>query len=137
FGMQGAGPPPAPTRFPVATGGGLGQIGGVGQLGQLGGFGQIDGGQLGFQGTRPGLPNMPNRLTYEMLQQRRLQKQAENAEAGKAGGTIAGLNFKEGIEAVASTEDLGDHYQYVLDQRITVPRQKSTMLPIIDQTLEG
>ena len=47
------------------------------------------------------------------------------------------MNFKEGIQSVASAEEVGDYYQYVLDQKISLSRQKSAMLPILDQVIDG
>jgi hypothetical protein len=77
------------------------------------------------------------RLSFDELQKRR-QEQIRNKEAArKAGGAIAGLNFKEGIASVASAEEIGDYYRYVLDQKITLSRQKSAMLPILNQNIEG
>lgn len=58
-------------------------------------------------------------------------------KAKKKGADIAGLNFKEGIQSVATAENIGDYYQYVIDQSVTLARQKSAMLPIIDHTIEG
>jgi hypothetical protein len=117
--------------------------GGAFQGGFNGQFGQVGG---SFQGNRyqqnpmnPLATANPfnNRLTYEELQQRRRHKAEANEEAKQAGSAIAGMNFKEGIQSVATAEEIGDYYQYVLDQRITMPRQKSAMVPILDQTIEG
>ena len=50
---------------------------------------------------------------------------------------IAGLNFKEGVASVASAEEVSDYHQYVVDQKITLPRQKSAMLPILNKGITG
>ncbi|MBI3408813.1 MAG: DUF4139 domain-containing protein [Planctomycetes bacterium] len=92
---------------------------------------------LAAQSPASNLPNIQSKLTYEELQERRRQQQEKGKDAKKVGGFIAGLNFKEGIQSVASAEDIGDYFQYVLDQKITLPRQKSAMLPILDQTIDG
>jgi hypothetical protein len=154
FGMMGAGPPPTPISeggpadLGGMIGGMVGQVrgsfnGGAFQGGFNGQFGQFGG---SFQGNRyQQNPTNPlttanpftNRLTYEELQQRRRHKAEANGEAKQAGSAIAGMNFKEGIQSVATAEEVGDYYQYVLDQRITMPRQKSAMVPILDQTIEG
>jgi hypothetical protein len=78
-----------------------------------------------------------NKLTFEELQKRRLNEQAAKQDAKARGPAIAGLNFKEGIASVASAEEVGDYYQYVIDQKVSLSRQKSAMLPILDQTIEG
>ena len=77
-----------------------------------------------------------NKLTYEQLQQRRGQLAAVKEEAKARGASVA-MNFKEGIQSVATAEEVGDYYQYAIDQRISLSRQKSAMLPIIDQTIDG
>jgi hypothetical protein len=130
-------------------GGGLGALGG-GNLGNQGGFAGF-GGQLGggFAGNKyqqfvqklsgkPGAPNededqQPGRLTFQELQQRRQQK----GEAQKVGSAIAALDLKEGIESVASAEEIGNHFQYVVDNKITLPRRKSAMLPIVNKEVQA
>lgn len=77
------------------------------------------------------------KLTYEQLQQRRQQQQVLREDAKRKGSSIAGMNFKEGIQSVATAEEIGDYYQYLLDQKISLARQKSAMLPILDHTIEG
>jgi hypothetical protein len=81
--------------------------------------------------------NQQQKLNYDEYINRRKDAQKQKEEAKLKGATIAGLNYKEGIQSVASAEDVGDYYQYVIDQRITLPRQKSAMLPILNQTIEG
>ncbi len=78
-----------------------------------------------------------NRLSYEELQKRRADSQKVKDDAKKAGSSIAGFNFQEGIQSVATAEEVGDYFQYVIDQKISLPRQKSAMLPILDQTIDG
>jgi hypothetical protein len=78
-----------------------------------------------------------NKLTYEELQRRKADQLAAKAEGKKIGGALTGFDFKEGVKSVASADEVGDYYQYAIDQKITLPRQKSAMLPILDQTVEG
>jgi len=118
-------------NFQGGFNGGSFQGGFNGSLGQLGQTGQLGGNNTMNSGI------MNNRLTYEELQQRRQLQERTKDEAKKAGGAITGLNFKEGIQSVASAEEIGDYFQYMLDQKISLPRQKSAMLPILDQTIEG
>ena len=61
----------------------------------------------------------------------------KRARAKRLGAALTGMNFKEGITSVATAEELGDYYQYVIDQKVTLPRQKSAMLPILNQHLDG
>jgi hypothetical protein len=131
-------------------GGQFGQFGG--QLGQFGGqFGQLGVNMFGMNNAMGNSANLKyqnqnndmanfkdnNRLTYEELQLRRQRQEQVKGDARKAGAAVAGLNFKEGIQSVATAEEIGDYFRYVLDQKITLARQKSAMLPILDQNIEG
>ena len=72
-------------------------------------------------------------LTFQELQERRRQKKQE---AQKVGSALAALDLKEGIEAVASAEEIGDHFQYILDNKVTLPRRKSALLPIVSKDVQ-
>src|SRR5262249_13072318 len=77
-----------------------------------------------------------NRITFEQLQERKKALDEAKKDAKERGSTIA-MNFKEGIDSVASGDEVGDYFQYLIDQRISLSRQKSAMLPIVDQSIEG
>jgi hypothetical protein len=60
--------------------------------------------------------------------------------AGVAGGEAFGANLgiDRGIAASAATAaNLGDFFQYVIDHPVSLPRQKSAMLPIVSTDVEG
>ncbi|MBI1831769.1 MAG: hypothetical protein HYR84_10000, partial [Planctomycetes bacterium] len=78
-----------------------------------------------------------NKLSYDELQRRQKESQVKADAARKAGEAIAGFNFKEGIKSVATADEIGDYFHYTIDQKITLPRQKSAMLPILHQTIDG
>lgn len=137
------------------VGGNMGMMGmgGMNMMGMNGGF-NGGFGQLGGQNFMPlnryqqGQPQQDqanamqqlaeqNKLTYEELQRRRQEQKEGREKAGKDGSAIAGLNFKEGISSVATADEIGDYYQYVIDDVINLPRRKSAMLPIINQTVDG
>jgi hypothetical protein len=42
-----------------------------------------------------------------------------------------------GVGSAATAADLGDYFQYVIDHPVTLPRQKSAMLPVLNQAVEG
>jgi hypothetical protein len=78
-----------------------------------------------------------NKLTFDELQKRRAEQVAQKGDAKKVGSAMTGFNFKEGIQSVATADEIGDYYQYAIDQKINLARQKSAMLPILDQSIEG
>jgi hypothetical protein len=47
------------------------------------------------------------------------------------------LNFRHGVATVAMTTELGEYFQYVIEQPVSLPRQKSALLPIINQDVGG
>jgi hypothetical protein len=113
---------------------------GANQIGQIGQFGQA-GGQIGNTFQNSVILNnrnfdANNRITFEELQNRKKQLDEAKKDAKERGSVIA-MNFKEGIDSVASGDEVGDYFQYLIDQRISLSRQKSAMLPIIDQSIEG
>jgi hypothetical protein len=166
-GMMGGLPPPVTEGGPAGRiqgfgggfGGGFQGFGGF-QGGFQGGFGQnpfanfgmqgggfngwgFNGGWGMFDGNRYQQPlpfgqntNPFNKLTYDELQARREQQAKQKGEAKDKGAAIA-MNFKEGIQSVATSEEVGDYYQYILDQKISLGRQKSAMLPILEQNIDG
>jgi len=70
-----------------------------------------------------------------------------DAFARRAGDKQAALGLTEqlkrdmdlgrGINAVAAASELGDFFQYVIDHPVTLPRQKSAMLPIVQKEVEA
>ena len=47
------------------------------------------------------------------------------------------LDATQSVASVASAEDIGDVCQYVIDDQVTLPRQKSAMLPIVKQPIDA
>lgn len=78
-----------------------------------------------------------NKLSFDELQRRRAEQAAQKADAKKVGDALTGFNFKEGIKSVANADEVGDYFQYAIKDNISLARQKSAMLPILDQTIEG
>jgi len=67
-----------------------------------------------------------------------LQKQQQNAnkpQQDARGGQNNDLN--QGVTSVATAMDLGDFFQYEIDHSISLGRQKSAMLPIINKHIEA
>ena len=42
-----------------------------------------------------------------------------------------------GVSSMATASELGDFFQYAIDKPVTLPRQKSAMLPIVNKDVEG
>ena len=42
-----------------------------------------------------------------------------------------------GVNTMATAAKLGDFFQYAIDKPVTLPRQKSAMLPIVDKDVEA
>jgi hypothetical protein len=47
------------------------------------------------------------------------------------------LDLSQGVAAAAGIEEAGNFFRYLIDHPVTIPRQESTMLPIVDQNVEG
>jgi hypothetical protein len=52
-------------------------------------------------------------------------------------GRGEGLQLQQGVQSVASAQQLGDYFEYVLDEPVSLPRQKSALLPIVNKEVEG
>jgi hypothetical protein len=124
-------------------GGGLGVLGfGGGGLGNAGNLGVFGGGLNRYQSGRFNSlsgrqDDDGNRLSWEQLQRRREQLKEAKEEARKVGGAITGLDATEGVRSVASAVDIGDSYQYQLDEKVTLNRQKSALLPILNEEVKA
>jgi hypothetical protein len=67
-----------------------------------------------------------NRLTFEQLQIAR-------ADARSIGSSVATLDPGGGVSSMASAEEIGDYFKYTIDDKVTLPRQKSAMLPVVNK----
>jgi hypothetical protein len=47
------------------------------------------------------------------------------------------LHATAGVQSAATAGNLGDFFQYVIDHPVSLPRQKSAMLPIVNTDVEG
>src|SRR5207248_8516544 len=63
--------------------------------------------------------------------------QAAERLLAKAGKEKAALNFREGVASAAITTELGEYFQYEIEQPVSLPRQKSALLPIVNQPVEA
>jgi hypothetical protein len=47
------------------------------------------------------------------------------------------LNLSKGVTSAATASKLGDYFQYAIDHAVSLPRQKSALLPIVGKDVEG
>ncbi len=47
------------------------------------------------------------------------------------------LDLHQGVSSIASATKLGDYFQYAIEHPVTLPRQKSALLPILNKDVEG
>ena len=47
------------------------------------------------------------------------------------------MNLGQSVASAASASKLGDYFQYAIDHAVSLPRQKSALLPIVGQDVEG
>ena len=65
--------------------------------------------------------------------------------AGGRGGGGFGLGYSNlgelvtgaGVAAMAQAQQVGELFQYAVEQPVTIPRQQSAMIPIVNGTIEG
>ncbi len=138
-------------------GGGIGGIGGQGfggqqqnaaQFGNLGGQYGLQG-QFGIQGgfngygaylprvPRPDIRNMyGSRLTYQEYLNRIHGNPTQPASADAPKPVRDPLDKQAGALGAADGT-LGDIFEYKIEEPITLPRQKSAMLPLMNEAVEG
>lgn len=139
--------------------GGIGGVGGQGQPqqpgilqgyggGQFQGFGQM-GGQFGFQGGYLGSMSYPQRvprpdlrtiygqrLSYTEYLERVRGKAPQNGDGTQPPTVRDPLDKRAGALAAADGA-LGDMFEYTIEEKVTLPRQKSAMLPFVNEAVES
>ena len=73
-------------------------------------------------------------LNYALDRIEKDEKFAKNVN----GSLAAGMNLgNSGVSTMATATKLGDFFQYAIDKAVTLPRQKSALLPIVNKDVEG
>jgi len=93
--------------------------------------------QLGAQADREQVGKMGGafkRLTYEQLQERRQKRAQARAEAKNIGGALAAFDPTTSIDT-ALAEIVGDPARYIIDHKISLSRQRSALLPLVNQEI--
>ncbi len=121
-----------------------GQVGQVGQIGNLGGQFGLQGGFTGHYGTYPQRVPRPNlrtlygdRLTYSEYVNR-LRGNPTPVENDRPPMTTVKdpLDKRAGALAVADGA-LGDMFEYTIDEPITLAKQKSALVPLVNEAVES
>jgi hypothetical protein len=47
------------------------------------------------------------------------------------------MDLQQGVQSAARAMQLGDSFEYVLDEPVSLPRQKSALLPIVNKEVQG
>jgi hypothetical protein len=71
----------------------------------------------------------------DLQRQREAQLYARHAVA--LGKDATRLNFQQGVASVATTTELGEYFEYAIEKPVSLPRQKSALLPIVNQPVGG
>jgi hypothetical protein len=117
----------------------LGQFGGVNLGFQGGGINLgIAGGQAGqmLQGQMGNQLNPAGKLSFDEYQKRRNVANNADKENAKQTAQLI-LNPSLSVASLATAEEIGDFFQYTIDQKVSLPRQKSALLPIVNKPVEA
>jgi hypothetical protein len=70
-------------------------------------------------------------LESEMLHERAAAGDALRRNLNQA------MDLQQGVQSAATAQQLGDSFEYVLDEPVSLPRQKSALLPIVNKEVQG
>jgi hypothetical protein len=69
---------------------------------------------------------------------KRAPTDADRDFANRVGGAMnERMNLNQAVNSVAHAAQLGDYFQYVIDQPVSLGRQKSALLPIVNKDVDG
>jgi len=81
-----------------------------------------------------------NRADEQLRKQAEVGRRLADSKGGqgKGEGKSAGdIDPRKGVHSSAVATELGDFFQYGIENPVTLPRQKSALLPIVNQDVEG
>jgi hypothetical protein len=58
-------------------------------------------------------------------------------EGGERGGRDGQLNFQQGVASAAVATELGEYFKYEIEQPVSLARQKSALIPIVNGPVEA
>lgn len=113
------------------------------QASLVGGFGGVGGGQQGLFG-RPQPDSKPSRRKAEPMPPPKAEMKDEAPVATppptrpvQPVQPTQPFDPGQGVASVASAAEMGDYFQYLIEHAVTLPRQKSALLPIINHSVDG
>jgi hypothetical protein len=108
----------------VSAGGGSGPAAVAGMAGGMGGRGA-------------GRPKLKAKLAQALDTRQRDEKSNGNHIYSRNGYALPTDSFAEGVASAAQAGDVGELFQYAIVPPVTITRQESAMLPIVDQHVGG
>jgi hypothetical protein len=96
--------------------------------------------QFGFNGG-PGKPQAP--MANRGLQAGEGGRKDAKGDAASLATRLVqkreeeAINLRSGVAPATSSGELGDFFQYAIETPVTLPRQKSALLPIVNEEVEG
>ena len=67
----------------------------------------------------------------------RLREEAAKRDAQGGGGFFGANGLPAGVASVADAGEVGELFQYTIDAPVTLPRQQSALLPIVNGSVKG
>jgi hypothetical protein len=62
---------------------------------------------------------------------------ATNGQPAANGANEQSLDLKRGVASAARADEVGELFRYAIDRPVTIARQQSAMLPIVNQSVKG
>ena len=128
-----------PTYNPSMGGYGFGGGGTGFGGGGFGGGGPMGGANGQMRGGRGA--GMPQSEARRQILAEQMYERATGATAGVAGKpgatTVQVMDISRGVESVATGTNLGDYFEYGIDHPVSLARQKSAMLPLVNREVEA
>src|SRR5207302_2525819 len=91
-----------------------------------------------FGGTGSGPGNVDAKKLRELGGlKRQIQDATLDQKAAEREILKGNLDLSRGVASSATAGELGDFFQYVIDHPVTLPRQKSAMLPIVQKEVQA
>lgn len=105
-----------------------------------GGSGNVGGGSIAMGGAKAAPPPPPSASPQQLFGQRRDSNVFENATGFSrptTGISSAITSGESGVETAATGNEVGELFEYRVEQPVTVRRDRSALIPILQTKMEG